>query len=72
VPLGEIGQVNELQVGALSSMSARAPQRHLPHRQGSRAASSPENKFQVNYVKVVTEPSVVYLLGQWSPATEAA
>jgi len=53
--------VNELQVGALSSMSARGNDTYLTGKVKSSFVT--ENKFQVNYVKVVTEASVVYLLG---------
>lgn len=55
------GVVNELQIAAPTSLSSRASDTYLTGR--VKAAFVSENKFQVNYVRVVTEAGVVYLLG---------
>lgn len=52
---------NELTVGPESSMSARSNDAYLTSKVKARMVS--ENKFPANYVKVVTENSVVYLMG---------
>jgi len=55
------GVVNELQIAGPSSMGSRATDTYLTGR--VKGAFVTENKFQANHVKVVTEASVVYLLG---------
>ncbi len=52
---------NELSVGPKSSISSRADDSYLTTKVKAQFVS--ENKFQANYVKVVTENSVVYLMG---------
>jgi len=55
------GTTNELQVGGLSTMSARGNDTYITGK--VKGSFVTENKFQANYVKVVTEAGVVYLLG---------
>ena len=55
------GVVNELQVGPIFSLSSRANDVYLTGR--VKAAFVAENRFHANYVRVVTEAGVVYLLG---------
>jgi osmotically-inducible protein OsmY len=55
------GAVNELQVAGPSTLSSRGNDAYLTGR--VKGTFVTENKFQVNFVKVVTEASVVYLLG---------
>jgi len=52
---------NELAVGIKSSISSRANDAYLTSKIKGQFLS--ENRFQANYVKVVTENSTVYLLG---------
>ncbi len=52
---------NELKVGGASVLSDRANDSYLTTR--VKGAFVQENRFSANYVKVVTEDSVVYLLG---------
>jgi osmotically-inducible protein OsmY len=52
---------NEIVVGPKSSLSARSNDAYLTSKVKTQFVT--ENKFQANYVKVVTENSVVYLLG---------
>lgn len=52
---------NELVVGPKSSISSRADDSYITTKVKAQFVS--ENKFQANYVKVVTENSVVYLMG---------
>jgi osmotically-inducible protein OsmY len=52
---------NELVVGMESSLSSRANDSYLTSKVKAQFVS--ENRFQANYVKVVTENSVVYLMG---------
>lgn len=52
---------NELVVGPKSSISSRADDSYITSK--VKAQFVTENKFQANYVKVVTENSVVYLMG---------
>ena len=52
---------NEVTIGPKSSISARADDSYLTTKVKAQFVS--ENKFQANYVKVVTENSVVYLIG---------
>jgi osmotically-inducible protein OsmY len=52
---------NELTVGFISSISDRAKDTYLTSKVKARMVS--ENRFPPNYVKVVTEASVVYLMG---------
>ena len=52
---------NELIVGANTSGSTRANDAYLTSKVKARFVS--ENKFQANHVKVITENSVVYLMG---------
>ncbi len=52
---------NELTVGPASSMSSRGNDTYLTSKVKARMVS--ENRFPPNYVKVVTEDSVVYLMG---------
>jgi osmotically-inducible protein OsmY len=53
--------LNELQVAGLSSLSSRGNDTYLTGK--IKGSFVTENKFQANYVKVVTEAGVVYLLG---------
>ena len=55
------GAVNDLQVAGLATFSSRGNDTYLTGR--VKGAFVTENKFQANYVKVVTESAVVYLLG---------
>lgn len=52
---------NELVVGPKSSISSRADDSYITSKVKGQFVT--ENKFQANYVKVVTENSVVYLMG---------
>lgn len=52
---------NELTIGSKTSMSSRTNDAYLTSKVKAQFVS--ENRFQANYVKVVTENSVVYLLG---------
>lgn len=52
---------NELTIGPKTSISSRANDTYLTSKVKAQFVS--ENKFQANHVKVVTENSVVYLLG---------
>jgi osmotically-inducible protein OsmY len=52
---------NEIVVGPKSSLSSRSNDTYLTSKVKTQFVT--ENKFQANYVKVVTENSVVYLLG---------
>lgn len=52
---------NELTIGPKSSISSRTSDAYLTSKIKTQFVT--ENKFQANYVKVVTENSVVYLLG---------
>lgn len=52
---------NELTVGPKSSISSRANDSYLTSKVKAQFVS--ENRFQANHVKVVTENSVVYLMG---------
>lgn len=52
---------NELTVGPKSSISSRTNDAYLTSKVKAQFVS--ENRFQANYVKVVTENSVVYLMG---------
>jgi osmotically-inducible protein OsmY len=52
---------NEIVVGAKSSFSSRSNDTFLTSKVKTQFVT--ENKFKANYVKVVTENSVVYLLG---------
>jgi osmotically-inducible protein OsmY len=52
---------NELTIGPKTSISSRANDAYLTSKVKAQFVS--ENKFQANHVKVVTENSVVYLLG---------
>ncbi|MEO8040208.1 MAG: BON domain-containing protein [Betaproteobacteria bacterium] len=52
---------NELVVGPSSTMTARANDTYLTSKVKSRFID--QSKFQVNHVKVVTEATVVYLMG---------
>jgi osmotically-inducible protein OsmY len=52
---------NELVVGPKSSISSRSNDTYITSKVKTKFVT--ENKFQANYVKVVTENSVVYLLG---------
>ena len=52
---------NEITIGLKSSISSRADDSYLTTKIKAQFVS--ENKFQANYVKVVTENSVVYLMG---------
>lgn len=53
---------NELVVGPTSSLSARTNDTFITSKVKSRFVEA-TNKFQINHVKVVTERSVVYLMG---------
>jgi osmotically-inducible protein OsmY len=59
---------NEIVVGPKSSLSSRSNDAYLTSKVKTQFVT--ENKFQANYVKVVTENSVVYLMGIVNP-TEA-
>jgi osmotically-inducible protein OsmY len=52
---------NEIVVGLISSISARASDSYLTSKVKARFLS--ENRFPANYVKVVTEASTVFLIG---------
>jgi osmotically-inducible protein OsmY len=52
---------NEIVVGPKSSLSSRSNDAYLTSKVKTQFVT--ENRFQANYVKVVTENSVVYLLG---------
>lgn len=52
---------NEVIVGMISAMSSRANDTYLTSKVKTRMLT--ENKFPANYVKVVTEDSVVFLMG---------
>lgn len=52
---------NELVVGPKTSISSRTNDAYLTSKVKARFIS--ENRFQANYVKVITENSVVYLMG---------
>jgi osmotically-inducible protein OsmY len=52
---------NEIVVGPKSSLSSRSNDTYLTSKVKTKFVT--ENQFQANYVKVVTENSVVYLLG---------
>lgn len=52
---------NEILIGPKTSLSSRSNDTYLTSKVKSQFVT--ENKFQANYVKVVTENSVVYLLG---------
>lgn len=52
---------NELAIGPKSSISSRTNDSYITSK--VKAQFVTENRFQANYVKVVTENSVVYLLG---------
>lgn len=52
---------NELVIGGISTMTSRSNDSYITSKVKARMLS--ENRFPVNYVKVVTEDSVVYLLG---------
>lgn len=52
---------NELAIGPKTSMSSRANDAYITSKVKARFVS--ENRFQANHVKVITENSVVYLMG---------
>jgi osmotically-inducible protein OsmY len=52
---------NEIVVGLISSISSRASDSYITSKVKGRFLT--ENRFPANYVKVVTENSVVYLMG---------
>ncbi len=52
---------NELTIGPKTSISSRTNDAYLTSKVKAQFVS--ENRFQANYVKVVTENSVVYLMG---------
>jgi osmotically-inducible protein OsmY len=52
---------NELEIAAVSSLSARSNDSYITSKVKGRFLDA--NKFQINVVKVVTENSIVYLLG---------
>ncbi len=52
---------NEIAIGPASSVTARSNDTHITSKVKSRFIE--QSKFQVNHVKVVTEASVVYLMG---------
>lgn len=52
---------NELTIGPKSSISSRTNDAYLTSKVKARFVT--ENKFQANYVKVITENSVVFLMG---------
>lgn len=56
------GVVNEIQIAALSSYSARGNDSYLTSKVKARFVDN-SGAFSVNHVKVVTEAGVVYLLG---------
>ena len=53
--------VNELQIGAASALTARGNDTYLTGR--VKASMVGANKFNTNYIKVVTEAGVVFLMG---------
>lgn len=55
------GVTNELQIGVKSAVSNRANDSYLTSK--IKTLMIKENRFPANYVKVVTEDSVVYLMG---------
>jgi osmotically-inducible protein OsmY len=55
------GVFNEMQVGAVSAISARTNDAYITSKVKARFVDA--NKFNALHVKVVTEASVVYLLG---------
>jgi len=55
------GVINEVQVGGISSFSARSNDTYITSKVKARFIDA--NKFRANHVKVVTEAGVVYLLG---------
>lgn len=55
------GVTNEMQVGGISSFSARSNDTYITSKVKARFIDA--NKFQVNHVKVVTEAGTVFLLG---------
>jgi osmotically-inducible protein OsmY len=61
---------NELAIGPKSSISSRANDAYLTSKIKAQFIS--ENRFQANYVKVVTENSVVYLMGYVTQAEATA
>lgn len=52
---------NELVIGPKTSLSSRSNDTYLTSKVKTKFVT--ENRFQANYVKIVTENSVVYLLG---------
>lgn len=52
---------NELVIGSKTSLSSRSNDTYLTSKIKTKFVT--ENRFQANYVKIVTENSVVYLLG---------
>jgi len=52
---------NDIAIGPKSSLSSRSNDTYITSKVKTKFVT--ENKFQANYVKVVTENSVVYLLG---------
>jgi osmotically-inducible protein OsmY len=52
---------NEIAIGPKSSFSSRSNDTYITSKVKTKFVT--ENKFQANYVKVVTENSIVYLLG---------
>lgn len=52
---------NEIVVGMISSISSRTGDTYITSKVKTRMLT--ENRFPVNYVKIVTEASVVYLMG---------
>lgn len=61
---------NELAIGPKTSISSRANDAYLTSKVKAQFIS--ENRFQANHIKVVTENSVVYLLGYVTQAEAAA
>lgn len=55
------GVTNELSIGPKSSISDRANDTYITSK--VKALMIKENRFPANYVKIVTEASVVYLMG---------
>ena len=55
------GVINEVQVGGISSFSARSNDVYITSKVKARFIDA--NKFRANHVKVVTEAGMVYLLG---------
>ena len=53
--------VNELAVAGISSISARSSDTYITSKVKTNMIT--ENRFPPNYVKVITENSVVYLMG---------